>query len=291
MSFGSYSRGSYSRLSSEKKSTTLFGASYALNAPAVRTNLLRSSYQIVTTEIKTSLMRSSYQLQAPVSSTSLFQPNYQIQVPAFSITLVQPHYELKLFQTATAIFQTFYRVQVVTADEEIFAGTNYEMILTGGPNSLPDVTIPMSRFNVRKRSGSPSSATIIVPNGSFYAASIAARPDGDIIINRITRFKSGLNLVEELIDVNFNNFRSDLGPANDTITFGGRKQTTNTTPSTVPIGKAVIRRDINGRLSYRAVLDVSVQPADTIDINGEQFVVDNISYTVDQNTEVMDVNG
>lgn len=272
---GSYGRGSYGRIGVSARKRTRLGGSYQLNAPSLGTSRLDGLYNLAVSTLGTFRLGGAYQILVPTLGTVRFNSKYTLLV----------------FERNVCRLSVTYVLDIVMAEEEIFAGSQYIATLTGAADSLADIEIPMSRFTARKFSGTPSSLSVIVPNGSAYAADISARPNADIIITRHRLFRSGLTIVEEIINVNFNDFRQDTGANSDSITFGGRRQTTNTTPTTVSVDLPVIRRIVNGTLGYRTIVDPAIQPGDTAFINGETYVVNNIAYTVDDANDAMDVNG
>lgn len=111
--------------------------------------------------------------------------------------------------------------------------TYYFAKLTGAPDGLTDVILPMSSFSVRHRYDGPSYYQLTIPTYAYVSA-IAARPNGEIVIWSVTGA-----IEEELLRGDLGNVRTDRGPKSQSISISGNSDRATTTPATYLLSEAL----------------------------------------------------
>lgn len=173
--------------------------------------------------------------------------------------------------------------------QPVVTAIHYSLTLTGAPDALPDLQLPMSSFQGRLRTGSASYLSVVVPGASQYSDAIEARANGQLVVSRGVRWSDGTTDVTEIARVNLESIRLDQGARSYSATLSGHRQTTNSAPKAVALAGAQVRSVASGLRRYRCALDNNLRAGDTAEINGESFTAREISYTVGPNLAVMEV--
>lgn len=175
------------------------------------------------------------------------------------------------------------------------AQTIYTLTLTGDGESpaLEDITLPMSSFQGRMRDGSPSYLACYIPNATAYADAIAARTNGDIVIQKGYRYQDGTTQLEEIARVDFESMRIDQGSGSASVTLVGHRTTSATTSKIVTVqGVSYYCLQEDGKRRIRATLDLFLRVGDICVYGtggGDYMVVGYLSYTVSTELIIMEV--
>jgi hypothetical protein len=160
---------------------------------------------------------------------------------------------------------------------DVIGPVTYECVLSGAEDGETDVTLPITSFQGRFRSGDPSYLAVNVPSME-YAADITARSNGSLSVYIIKTI--GDNRIRELlITVDLEDVRTDVGTDRQTITLSGHRTET-------PLAKTVTFDDvyyanvINGWRRFRCPPDLYLKPGDTVVIDGETMTADLITWAV-----------
>ena len=171
---------------------------------------------------------------------------------------------------------------ITNIDRSIIQSISYTAMLTGAGMGLSNLILPISSFNGRSRSGRDSYLSIVVPNGAIYQEEIALRTLGDIIIFRIVDGVSS-----EFMRVNYDTSRIDNGGASgSSLNLSGYKQTTNSTPKSVPLENC----SYYSNTSFRFAVSPDISAGDTLLFNGVETVIDTINYIVSATYQVMELS-
>lgn len=164
------------------------------------------------------------------------------------------------------------------------AKTVYLCVLTGAADGLSDLTLPMSSFQAWMRDGAPSYLSVVVPSSVTYAADIAARSNGEIVISKGYKFTDDTEQMEEIIRSNYDSIRVDRGARSDSLTMTGYKTTSSSAPKERTLdGVSYYGLQADGKRRVRADLDLFLRVGDTAiygDGATDYFVVGTISYFV-----------
>jgi hypothetical protein len=165
----------------------------------------------------------------------------------------------------------------------------YFFTLTGAPDGLSDIVIPMESFQARHRSGDPTYLSVVIP-GLDYASAIAARPNGEMIIHMSKAMGGVIYHTEEIIRVELETIRTDEGSINESITLDGHKTTTYTA-KTVTLEGGSYHSVNDGKKLYRcATPNIYLRPGDTATYDGDSFTVGLITYYVSVDQQSMEVS-
>ena len=166
----------------------------------------------------------------------------------------------------------------------------YTFVLTGGNDGTADVTIPISSFQARLRSGDPTYLSVVAP-GMDSAAAISARPNGEMII--FMNYCSGGILLqkEEIIRADLEDINISRGTRSRSIVLTGHR-TATTGGRTVTLRNPTCRNLYRGKYTYRcATPDIFLRPGDTVICGDDMFDVDLITYVVSVAQQSMEVTG
>jgi len=161
-----------------------------------------------------------------------------------------------------------------------FAQKLFFCTITGAANGLPDITVPISSFQSRRRSGTPSYLQAVVAGVGCYEG-ITLRPDGDILISMAYRI-NGVTMFQEVIArANMGSIDFYGGGKSQSVTLSGAKQTTYSSGKTVALSNVVQSSFVSGKWRARmAVPDLYLNPGDTVIVDGGTFTADLITTTV-----------
>lgn len=230
-----------------------------------------------------------YSLNAAQAIDADLNQRWGLVIPAAEIATLDQRHALLAFEAHQATLNQRYRLDVTVVWTPVITAVHYTLILTGAADSLPDLVLPMSSFQGRLRSGSPSYLSVVIPAAAQYSDAIDARPNGQLVVSRGDRWTDGLIQVTEIARVNLETIRLDQGARSYSATLSGHRQTTNSAPKAVALAGAQVRSVASGLRRYRCALDNSLRAGDTAEINGESFTAREISYTVGPNLAVMEV--
>lgn len=155
------------------------------------------------------------------------------------------------------------------------AVTYYFAKLTGGPDGLTDVTLPMSSFSVRHRYDGPSYYQLTIPTYA-YVSQIAARPNGEIVIWS----KTG-DIEEELLRGDLGNVRTDRGPNSQSIGISGNSERAATNPVTYLLAEALYASTtFEGKSRLRIPPRAAIRPGDFIRYADLNFQAGEVTWSV-----------
>lgn len=141
------------------------------------------------------------------------------------------------------------------------------------------VTIPISSFSTRIRSGDPTYLQVVIP-GEDYADEIADRTTGGVMVLRMGFSRAGsIILTETVATVDLEDVSLEEGSKKKTITLTGHR-TETFSAKTVTLAGASYQKTLNGALRVRCTPDLYLRPGDTAQVNDEEFTVDSISWSV-----------
>lgn len=153
--------------------------------------------------------------------------------------------------------------------------TYYFAKLTGGPDGLTDVTLPMSSFSVRHRFDGPSYYQLTIPTYAYVSA-IAARPNGEIVIWS----KTG-DIEEELLRGDLGNVRTDRGPKSQSISISGNSERAASDPATYLLAEALYASTtFEGESRLRIPPRAAIRPGDFIRYANLNFQAGEVTWSV-----------
>ena len=170
-----------------------------------------------------------------------------------------------------------------------YASRRYYFTLTGDADGTTDIEIPVSSIQCRRRNGEPTYLFVNIPDITNSSA-IAARPNGDMIVEMSYWYDEQDNLRTEIARATMEDVRMDEGGQNQTITLSGHK-TEAWVPKTITTDGSSTYRAINkGKLTHRlAEPDTFINPGDTVTVDSDTFVVGNISIIIGSMQQTMEV--
>lgn len=163
----------------------------------------------------------------------------------------------------------------------------YLFILTGASDGEDDVQIPIKSWQGRLRSGDPSYLSVTIP-GEEFGAAISDRSNGEMVVKMAKLDQGAIYHTEEIMRVSLEEIRLDGGGLNKSITLTGHG-TASYGSKIVPLQGVTFASGSTGKLRFRASIDIFLRPGDTATHGVNSFTVDNITYTVSVDSQVMEV--
>ena len=172
----------------------------------------------------------------------------------------------------------------------VIGATVYRFALEHAQNR---VEIPISNFSGQLRSGEPSYLQVTIPDARRWAqdiADFAAQSDTEMVIQAGYRYSDGSFQTQDIARTRLRNVRYDIGARSSSVQLDGIDTRINPAPKTVTlIGANYRSQDEAGRLRYRCAMNFEIRPGDTAQINGETFIVGELSYNVTVNNATLEV--
>lgn len=160
------------------------------------------------------------------------------------------------------------------------AVVRYYCTITGTPDLSTDIDVAISSFQASKRSGYSTYVSIIIP-GMEYAAEIAARPNGEIIIDMAYVVDGVESLREEILRADIEQINIYEGPRSRSINIIGHQDQAFVSKVSRIYNPIYRSRPVDGSYSFRfAVPDLYLSPGDTAQVGDDSFTVDTIVYRV-----------
>jgi hypothetical protein len=169
------------------------------------------------------------------------------------------------------------------------ATKKYYCTLTGDGETpaVADVTLPMSSFQARRKSGDPTYLSVVVP-GTAYQTSIEARTNGEMVISCTYEY-AGVSNTAEIFRADYEYYTLHEGGKNQSIILTGHKTETFTAQSKTLLD-VTYKRDDDGDLAFRcATIDPFLQPGDTATYDTDTFTVGQIVMAVSTEGTTMEV--
>lgn len=152
----------------------------------------------------------------------------------------------------------------------------FRLTLTGAPNGLADVELPLVNVNARLRSGADSYLQATLPYTTDIANSVSARPDGDLRLDHIARSSDGSEVVTTVCTVALETIQPSRGVNSRSIVLVGHRQSTNSTPAS----HAIRSLSLQTGATVTAIMpgfDPLIRPADTVTTEGVTILVETVS--------------
>ena len=172
----------------------------------------------------------------------------------------------------------------LSADIAYFLDNNYKItyVCTFG-----DMTIPITSFQARFKSGDPSFLSVVVP-GLEYTDEIVARTGDLLRVYMVKTYRDGNVTKEMLGEVTQDALRMDEGARNQSITIDGHGTYTHS-PKSVTLKNPQYKAVYGGTTRYRCSPDFHVRPGDTASIGDDTLLISAITWAVAVGSELMEV--
>lgn len=167
----------------------------------------------------------------------------------------------------------------------------YRLVITGAADSLDDLTIgAISSWQATSQAGSRSSyLQAVIPAADQYLDAIAARSNGELVIQKGYRLADGTTRYDEILRSRFDNLRPDRGRRALTITVSGYLPGKPfSTGSRTLTGIRSISSP-NGQRRVRCDIDLFLRPGMTVTALDESFRADYINYYVTRSDKFCEV--
>jgi len=167
----------------------------------------------------------------------------------------------------------------------------YRVWITGAHDGLSNLEVPASSVQCRARSGDPTYLQVVIP-GMSYAAAVALRSNGQVVVEIVYKTASGTVLqAEEIARVDIEDIQTHEGGRSKSIVIEGRR-TVSHSPKAVTLSQSTYRRYSYGRLAYRfAKPDPYLRPGDEVTTDqGDTFTVDSITYIISPQRSTMEIS-
>jgi len=167
------------------------------------------------------------------------------------------------------------------------AARQYQFMLTGTADGLSNIVIPISSFQSRIKSGDPTYLSVVIPSYAYVDA-ITARSNGELVLRMRYVMDGEALLYTEIARATLDDIKINQGASSRSITLDGYK-TSTFLPKSITLENPSYKALSDGKLRYRCKPDLYVRPGDTVTVDTDTFVVDNISWSVSVGSETFEV--
>lgn len=168
--------------------------------------------------------------------------------------------------------------------------TRYYFTLTGVADGTTDIEIPISSFQARKRSGTSTYLSVVIPNYVDYAGPVAARSNGQMVLEMAYLLDGVEDIRQEICRVDLENISEYQGANRRSIGLTGHL-TVSYVSKQVTLENANYQSTVNGRRLFRfGTIDPFVNPGDTCNVGSDSFTVDFITFIVSAIAKTMEVH-
>lgn len=155
---------------------------------------------------------------------------------------------------------------------------HFYFTLTGAADGTTDIEIPIASLQARKRTGEATYLSVVVKDFTNYAAAVAARPNGEMVIDMAYILDGEESIREEILRVDLEDINLYEGPINRSIVLTGHKTQTFATQITT-LENPTYKATVSGKTVYRfAKFDPYLNPGDTCVVGDDSFTVDYVVY-------------
>ena len=153
--------------------------------------------------------------------------------------------------------------------------TYYFCKLTGSPDGLPDLVLPISSFSVRHRPDAPSYYQVTIPSYA-YVADLAARPNGEIVI-----WSEQAGVSEELARGDLGQVAIARGPESQSISISGNADRAELPHLTYVIPEALyVASSFSGDTRLRIEPRARIRPGDYVRYQDLNMAVGEVTWAV-----------
>jgi hypothetical protein len=165
----------------------------------------------------------------------------------------------------------------------------YYFTLTGDADATTDIEIPIGSFQARKRTGESTYLSVVIPDYATYAAAIAARSNGEMIIEMAYQYDGEMSIRQEILRAELEKINLYDGPLSRSINLVGHKTQTFNNRS-VTLENAIYKSTVDAKRTFRfAKCDPYLNPGDTMVVGEDSMTVDYIVYMFSDNYKTMEV--
>ncbi len=152
---------------------------------------------------------------------------------------------------------------------------HYFCMLTGAPDGLADLVLPISNFSVRHRPDAPSYYSITIPSYA-YVTDLAARPHGEIVI-----WSEQSGVTEELSRGDLGQVAIYRGPNSQSITIDGNSDQAPLPHLTYVLTDVLyVNSTFTGENRLRITPRAAIRPGDFVRYQDLNFEVGTVTWSV-----------
>lgn len=152
---------------------------------------------------------------------------------------------------------------------------HYFCLLTGAPDGLADLVLPIANFSVRHRPDAPSYYSITIPSYA-YVTELAARPHGEIVI-----WSEQSGVTEELSRGDLGQVAIYRGPNSQAITIDGNSDQAELPHLTYVLTDVLyVNSTFSGENRLRITPRAAIRPGDFVRYQDLNFEVGTVTWSV-----------
>jgi hypothetical protein len=152
---------------------------------------------------------------------------------------------------------------------------HYFCTLTGAPDGLDDLVLPISNFSVRHRPDAPSYYSVTIPTYA-YVTDLAARPNGQIVI-----WSEQSGITEELSRGDLGQVAIYRGPNSQSMTIDGNSDQAALPHLTYVLTDVLyVNSTFTGENRLRITPRAAIRPGDFVRYHDLNFEVGSVTWSV-----------
>lgn len=155
-----------------------------------------------------------------------------------------------------------------------------------------DLEVPMSSMQLRRRDGSPTMVSIVVPDAMTYVDAADDRVGGEIVIYAGRMTLDGTRHLSEFERAELESVSYDVGVRNSSLSLSGYRTVTTENPRPVDLeGITYHGLQADGKRRIRGKVNFFLRPGDTAIYGDDSFLVDQIYVKVEARNSWMEAAG
>lgn len=267
-----------------------FGQAWTLSAPSFFSAERHQAWSLSALAFADARHDQAWSAAALQFAPAQYHQAWAQQAPVFEDGVYGQSWAFVSYLVANADIEQRWALEATAVWTKVVSATAYLLTLEQGEDRTE---IPMANFSGQFRSGEPSYIQCSIPNAWAWAdtvAAYAAQTGTEIVINAGYRWSDDSYTTQEIARVTLRNVRYDYGARSATVSLDGVDTRTNPAPKAVILtGASYLNQDSDGRLRYRVQPQFDVRPGDSVTVNGDTFVVGELSYVVNASGATMEV--
>jgi len=176
--------------------------------------------------------------------------------------------------------------ETITLDPDNEFNIRYYFTMTGAPDGLADVELPIRSLQSQFKLDGTSFLQVVVPDGVNNLTPISDRPNGEMVVERSFTDISGTDTRTEIARALFSSINRSQGPTSYSL------QVLGNTTFTLEQSRLIVAPIalLEGTNRIRIPPNNSIRPGDIISFAGTDLQVETVTLNVSEAQSTMDIS-